>query len=84
MQDMIASGRLSMNKLHTYGNNRIWRDGRNFILIGNHKICRYRPHSDTFEFQVSGTVKGHYTKRFVEVAKNEFIERLSEVLTLHE
>jgi len=70
-----------MAKLHTYGNNRIWRNDRNFILIGNHKICRYRPHNDTFEFQVSETVNNRYVKRFVEVEKDEFIERLTEVLT---
>ena len=70
-----------MAKLHNYENNRIWRDDRNFILIGKHKICRYLPRSDTFEFQVSETVNNRYVKRFVEVEKDEFIERLNEVLT---
>jgi hypothetical protein len=67
-----------MERLHDYGKNRIWKDDRNFILIENHKICRYLPHSNTFEFQVTGS---RNIKRFVEVEKSEFLARLSEVLT---
>ncbi len=64
--------------LHNYQHNRIWRDDRNFILIGRHKICRYIPRHNTFEFQVTSS---RNIKQFVEIEKDELIKRLTEVLT---
>ncbi len=66
-------------RLHTYGQNNIWRNPNNFICVGNHKVCRYIPDDDTLEFQVSMQSGGRYVKRLVEVSRVEFIDRLIEV-----
>ena len=66
-------------RLHTYGQNHIWRNPNNFICVGEHKVCRYMPTSDTLEFQVSMQSGNKYVKRLVEVERSEFIKRLMEV-----
>lgn len=67
-----------MSRSYTRNRNRIWRDDRNFIMVGNHKICRYLPRNNSFEFQVTSS---RNIKQFVEVEKDDFIKRLKEVLT---
>jgi hypothetical protein len=70
-----------MSKLHTYGQNRIWRDASGFVRVGSRVICRYLPGQDTLQFQYTTVINGHNAKRFIEVEKSEFLERLTEVLT---
>ncbi len=67
-------------RLHTY-QNRIWRDDHNFVKVGNHKICRYLPGDSLLQFQVRETCNGAYINRLIEIDKNEFMQRLTEVLT---
>lgn len=67
-------------RLHIYGN-RISRDDRNFIKVGQHKICRYLPENNSLQFQVRETSNGMYINRLIEIEKNEFLQRLTEVLT---
>ena len=67
-------------RLHTY-TNRIWRDDHNFVKVDTHKICRYLPENNSLQFQVRETSNGMYVNRLVEIDKNEFLQRLTEVLT---
>ncbi len=66
-------------RLHTYGDNKIWRNRQDFICIGQYKVCRYLPENDTLEFQVSMTSGGKYIKRLIEVERMKFIQHLNEV-----
>jgi hypothetical protein len=70
-----------MSRLHIYGQNRIWRDASGFVRVDNKVICRYLSGRDTLQFQYTTIINGHNAKRFVEVKKSEFLERLTEVLT---
>ncbi len=66
-------------RLHTYGQNSIYRNNQDFICVGQHRVCRYLPKNDMLEFQISMVSGGGYVKRLVEVERKEFIRHLNEV-----